>query len=374
MSRFFRRYQYHFILSIVGTLAFSCVFGFLYYVPGRAILLYGPPAGHLSLTDRIEYSTRLVAHGAELTTPLDVNGVERPFSVAPGESVFSISDRLEGEGFISNSQAFFDYAVYTGIDLTIQSGDFNLSPAQSIIDIAQSLQKFSPSDAVLTILPGWRMEEIAASLPSSGLSIDPAAFLEAANEPPQVLAFAAPVTMEGFFFPDTYILPRETTLEQLLDVIARNFTAKLTPDIQNGFTAQGLSVYQAVTLASIVEREAIHSEEAALIASVYLNRIAIGMKLDADPTVQYALGYQYDTGSWWKSPLALTDLQVVSPYNTYLGAGLPPTPISNPSIHSLMAVAYPQTSPYYFFRAACDGSGYHAFAETFEEQIANACP
>ncbi len=374
MSRFFHRYQYHFILSIFATLIFSCIFGLIYYVPARASLLYGPPASGLSISDRIEYATRLISHGDVLTTPQDINGLEQPFRVEPGESVASIADRLQSLDIISDAQAFFDYAVYTGIDLTIQSGDFTLSPAQSIIDIAQALQKFSPTDATLVILPGWRMEEIAASLPTSGLSIDPDAFLAAANTPPQVLAFAAPASMEGFFFPDTYTLPRETTLDQLLDAIGRNFTSKLTTDIQNGFAAQNLSIYQAVTLASIVEREAIHSEEASLIASVYLNRIAIGMKLDADPTIQYALGYQFDNGSWWKSPLALTDLEVISPYNTYLNNGLPPTPISNPGIEALMAVAYPQTTTYYFFRAACDGSGYHAFAETFEEQIANACP
>ena len=180
--------------------------------------------------------------------------------------------------------------------------------------------------------------------------------------------------MEGFFFPDTYTLPRATDVTQLLDVIARNFAASLAPDIQNGFAAQNLSVHQAVTLASIVQREAVHIEEAPLIASVYLNRFAIGMKLDADPTIQYALGYQTETGLWWKSPLALADLKVESPFNTYLNKGLPPAPISNPGIEALRAVAFPQPSPYYFFRAACDGSGYHVFAETFEEQLANGCP
>ena len=373
-TRSMRRYQLYFILGAIALLAFACVFVFIYYVPARATLLYGPPAGHLSISDRIEYSTRLLTHGSELSTPLDVNGIEQTFRVEPGESVASIANRLEGLGLISNAGAFFDYAVYTGIDLTIQSGDFALSPAQSIMGIAQSLQKFNPTDAVLTILPGWRMEEIAASLPTSGLSIDPEAFLNAAQTPPQVLAFAAPTTMEGFFFPDTYTLPRTTTIDQLLDEVARNFTSNLTTDIQNGFAAQNLSVYQGVILASIVEREAIHSEEAPIVASVYLNRISIGMKLDADPTIQYALGYQFDTGSWWKSPLALTDLEVISPYNTYLNNGLPPTPISNPSLDSLMAVAFPQSTPYYFFRATCDGSGYHVFGATFEEQLANGCP
>ncbi|HNF93259.1 MAG TPA: endolytic transglycosylase MltG [Anaerolineales bacterium] len=368
-----RRYQLYFALGLIVLVAFICIFVFIYYVPAQATLLYGPPAGHLSISDRIEYSTRLLSHGIELTTPLNVNGLEQSFRVEPGESVASIANRLEGLGIISSADAFFDYAVYTGIDLTIQSGDFNLSPAQSIVDIAQSLQKFNPSDAVLSILPGWRIEEIAASLPTSGLSIAPETFLAAAQTPPQVLAFAAPTTMEGFFFPDTYTLPRTTTVDQLLDVVARNFTTKLTTDIQNGFAAQNLSVYQGVILASIVQREAVKIEEAPVIASVYLNRISIGMKLDADPTVQYALGYQFDNGSWWKSPLALTDLEVISPYNTYLNNSLPPTPISSPGLEALMAVAYPQSTPYYYFQAACDGSGYHVFVVTYEEQIANGC-
>ncbi len=373
-SRFLRRYQYYFYLAGIVLCLFVAIFAFIYYIPARASLLYGPPAKHLSLSDRVEYSTRLLSYGEELTAPLDTNGSPQPFRIEPGESVRSIADRLEADGIISNAQAFFDYAVYTGIDLTIQSGDFAPSPAQSIVDIARSLQKFSPTDAILSILPGWRMEEIAASLPTSGLDIPPEDFLAAAGFPPQVLAFAEPASMEGFYFPDSYTLPRETTLFQLLEVIGRNFAAKLTPDLQNGFAAQNLSVYEAVTLASIVQREAVHIEEAPLIASVYLNRIAIGMKLDADPTVQYALGYQAENNSWWKSPLALADLEIVSPYNTYLNPGLPPAPISNPGIEALTAVAFPQQSPYYYFRAACDGSGYHVFAETFEEQIANGCP
>lgn len=374
MSQFFRRYQYYFLLSILATLAFSCVFAFVFYVPARASLLYGPPAARLSISDRIEYSARLLMHGDTLIAPLNPNGTEQPFAVTAGESIVSIADRLEGLGLISDANAFYDYVVYTGIDLTIQSGEFTLSPAQSIINIAQALQKFSPADAILTILPGWRMEEIAASLPTSGLTITPEDFLAAANTPPQVLAFAAPVTMEGFFYPDTYTLPRETNVTQLLDVIGRNFTAHLTAEMQNAFTNRGLTVLQAVTLASIVEREAVHMEEAPVIASVYLNRLVIGMKLDADPTVQYALGFQYDTNSWWKSPLSLDDLGVASPFNTYQIAGLPPTPIANPSVEALMAVAYPQSTAYYYFRAACDGSGYHVYAATLEEQIANACP
>lgn len=378
----FRRYQLHFILAFFVIAVLGCGFAFLYYLPARASLLYGPPASHLSVTNRIEYSTRLLSYGDQLTTPFNPNGAETSFPVGQGETVNSIANRLERFGIISSAQAFYDYAVYTGIDLAIQSGDFTLSPAQSIIDIAQTLQKFSPTDATLVILPGWRMEEIAASLPTSGLGITPEAFLTAANTPPQVLAtstwlsagFASPATMEGFFYPDSYTLPRETTVDQLLDTIARNFAAHLTTDMRAAYANQNLTILQAVILASIVEREAVHIEEAPQIASVYLNRLAIGMKLDADPTVQYALGYDIIEQTWWTNPLSLDDLKFDSVYNTYIYSGLPPAPISNPGIEALTAVAYPQPSSYYYFRAACDGSGYHVYAATLEEQIANSCP
>ncbi len=369
-----RRYQLHILLALFVIAVLVCVLAFLYYLPARASLLYGPPASQLSISNRIEYSARLLSYGDELTTPLNASGTEQQFQVEQGESVNSIANRLEVSGFISSSQAFYDYAVYTGIDLTIQSGDFTLSPAQSIIDIAQSLQKFSPADATLVILSGWRMEEIAASLSTSGLEITPEAFLAAAANPPQVLAFLSPTTMEGFFFPDTYVLPRTTTAEQLLDVIARNFVQHLSSDLTTGFESQGLSVYQAVILASIVEREAIHTEESALVASVFINRMNIGMTLGSDPTVQYALGYDSIEQTWWTNPLSLNDLKFDSPYNTYIYAGLPPAPISNPSLDALNAVAFPETSPYYYFQALCDGSGYHTFAITFEEHLANGCP
>jgi UPF0755 protein len=135
-----------------------------------------------------------------------------------------------------------------------------------------------------------------------------------------------------------------------------------------------LNINQAVILASIVERESIQNEEMAWIASVFINRLNIGMTLGSDPTVQYALGYDSLNQTWWKNPLNLDDLKFDSAYNTYLYAGLPPAPISNPSLSALNAVAFPESSPYYYFQARCDGSGYHSFAVTFEEHLANGCP
>jgi peptidoglycan lytic transglycosylase G len=148
----------------------------------------------------------------------------------------------------------------------------------------------------------------------------------------------------------------------------------LTNNIRDGLDRQGLSIYQAVTLASIVEREAVHYDEAPMIASVYLNRLKIGMKLDADPTVQYALGYDAVNQTWWTNPLSVDDLKINSPYNTYATDGLPPTPISNPGLEALRAVAFPAETSYYYFSAKCDDSGYHNFAQTFQEHLQNLCP
>jgi len=114
------------------------------------------------------------------------------------------------------------------------------------------------------------------------------------------------------------------------------------------------------------------ADERPSIASVYLNRLAIGQKLDADPTTQYAIGNTRD-GSWWPR-ITQADYQLNAPYNTYVYTGLPPGPIANPSLSSLRAVVYPATTPYYYFRAACDGSGRHVFSVTYEEHLSKACP
>jgi UPF0755 protein len=153
-----------------------------------------------------------------------------------------------------------------------------------------------------------------------------------------------------------------------------NFESQVTNELRNGFTNQGLDLCRAITLASIVQREAVLAEEMPLIASVFYNRLNSSDVLASDPTVQYALGYNQGQATWWTNPLSLHDLQVDSPYNTYIYAGLPPGPISNPGLEAIQAVAYPAQTSYYYFRSACDGSGHHLFAETFEEHVGNECP
>src|SRR6266498_986732 len=363
------------VLALFILLTLACFLVTILYIPARATWVYGAPAKSLSFPQRIQYSALLLWYDGMLTNPLDRNGAEQTFTVETGESVNSIASRLEVVELIRKADAFRAYLIYSGLDTTIQSGEYKLSPAMSIIEIARKLQDATPEEVTFVILPGWRMEEIAASLTTSGLSFSPEEFLTAARTPhPDYDFLSGASTAEGFLFPDSYIVPRGVTADNFVNGLLRNFALHLTPDIKNAFAKKGLTVYQAVTLASLVQREAVRDEEKPMIASVYLNRYKISMKLDADPTVQYALGYSLINQSWWTSPLSLIDLRVNSPYNTYINTGLPPTPIANPSLDALRAIAFPAETNYLYFRAKCDGSGYHEFSETFDEHLQNGCP
>lgn len=344
------------------------------YIPSRATRVYGPPASSLSFPQRMQYSALLLWYDGLLTQPLDPSGTEQAFTVEVGESVDTVANHLQSVGLIQDAEALRAYMIYSGIDTSMQAGDYKLSTALSAMDIAHQLQDATPEEVTFVVLPGWRLEEIADSLPTSGLSVTSDEFLSTARTPPREYDFLAGAnSIEGFVYPDSYVFARKISVDDMVNTMLRNFSAHLTLDLKNGFQKQGLSVYQAVTLASMVEREAVKEEEQPMIASVYLNRLKIGMKLDADPTVQYAIGYNFLQQSWWTNPLSLLDLQVNSVYNTYKYSGLPPTPIANPSLGALHAVAFPAETTYYFFRAKCDGSGFHIFAETFDEHLQNAC-
>lgn len=365
-------------LIIAGFLVFfalACLFGSLVYIPVRAARVYGPPTPALSIPQRVQYAALLLWYDGLLTQPLDVNGTKQTFTIEVGEPVDSVANHLQAVGLVRDAEAFRSYLIYAGLDTSMQAGEYELSTAMSALDIAHELQDATPEEVTFVVLPGWRMEEIAESLPTSGLPISSDEFLNAARRPPGHFDFLAGAsTGEGFLYPDSYIFSRNiSSAEEMVAAMLRNFNTHLTPDLTNGFEKQGLSVYQAVTLASMVEREAVQDDEQATIASVYLNRFKIGMKLDADPTVQYAIGYNFLQQTWWTNPLSLLDLQVNSVYNTYIYEGLPPTPIANPSLGALRAVAFPAETNYLFFRAKCDGSGFHEFSETFDEHLKNGC-
>lgn len=366
------------ILLIILCLAAIVLGWFAWRLPEQAETTFGPSAPSLGLIQRVYLSAQLTLLSDNLTKANEPNGTDRSFSIQLGESTLSITNRLEQEGFISSSQALRTYLVYSGLDTTLQTGDYHLSPAMTPLEIAQKFRNASSTDVKFRILAGWRIEEIAAALPTSGLDITPEAFQQAAYHPylPPDLTINLPdgASLEGFLYPDLYQFPRSIGVNDFLKGLVVRFSEQNNEELSQGFEKQGLSVFEAVTLASIIQREAIVEEEMPMIASVFYNRLATGMKLDSDPTVQYALGYIPERKGWWKNPLSLEDLQVNSPYNTYLNKGLPPGPISNPSLNAIMAVAFPAQTPYFYFRAACDGSGLHLFSKTFQEHLNKGCP
>jgi len=360
------RYCAIFLLPLIAALGLL----FFYLVilpvsaPGRITAAFGPPSPNLNLFERIGLTLQLYRYSDQLTNPANPFGDLASFQIVLGESPVAVSARLEEQGLIQNADAFRAYLIYSGLDTQIQAGEYTLSPALDSLEIAQALLDPNPAAATLVILAGWRIEEVGAAMPTSGLTIPFEEFIDLAEAE----------SSEGYLLPGAYELPRATDAGALLATLRASFDQAITDELRSGFEQQGLSAHEAVILASIVEREAIVDEEMPLIASVFLNRLNIGMKLDSDPTVQYAIGYNHVQGQWWTNPLSLADLQIDSPYNTYLYPGLPPGPICNPGMNALRAVAFPAQTPYFYFRAACDGSGKHLFAETFEEHQANACP
>jgi UPF0755 protein len=365
-----------FLILVVVCLACGLVASLTVGVQQASVGL-GPAALGLDPIQKALLSAYLVASEPQLNGPAGDSTVAYELVVEPGETAAVVAARLQDEGIVRNAALLRAYLRYRGLDVGIKAGNYSLRGSMSVRQIAEALQTAMPDQSGLTIPEGWRATQIAASLPEQGLAFGGDEFLSAAATPPEDLSFSDElpkgVLLEGFLFPDTYSLSPTTTAPEFVHMMLKDFDDRVTGDIREGFQSQGLDLYQAVTLASIVEREAIVPDERPMIASVFLNRLSAGMNLDADPTVQYALGQQPD-GNWWKAPLRAEDLNVNSPFNTYLYPGLPPGPISNPGIDALRAVASPAQTDYLYFRALCDGSGLHAFASTFEEHLQNACP
>lgn len=346
-------------------------------VPSSISQDFGPPSPRLGTVQRLTLAWELYGSRDNLLQPVDPQGTEQEFSIRMGETANSIAARLEDARLVRSGDSFRNYLVYSGLDTSIQAGNYKLSSAMSAVDLARQLQDATPQEVEFNVLAGWRAEEIAAVLPTSGLQIAPDGFLQVVKNPAAGLApseLGVRGSLEGFLLPGSYRLSRDTRADELVKTLVTQFDQQVGSDLREAFKSHGLNLLQAVTLASIVQREAVVSEEQPIIASVFYNRLAKGMKLDSDPTVQYALGFDAAHSTWWTNPLSSGDLTVNSPYNTYVAAGLPPGPISNPSLSALKAVAYPAQTPYYYFRASCDQSGKHTFSKTYEEHLQNACP
>lgn len=223
---------------------------------------------------------------------------------------------------------------------------------------------------VIAVPVGWRREQVAQAVQNAQTSFTGADFL-AATDPGVSAPFdfvqerPAGQSMEGFLFPGTYTVQNETTAEQFRDMLLEAFAANVSPQMRADAAAQGVTFYQALIIASIVQRETRAPETQPLVASVYHNRYRAGGRLASSVTVQYAVGR---SGAWWPR-LSSSDLQAQSPFNTYNRPGLPPAPIDSPGLSAITAAVYPAQTDYYYHGAACGGGV--AFAATYEEHLAN---
>jgi UPF0755 protein len=271
------------------------------------------------------------------------------FVVKNEEGVREIANNLKAAGLIRDPIVFFLYTRFEGLDKQLQAGDFRLNPAMSMTEVASNLTH-GTLDIWITIPEGLRADEIADLLKAKDPNY---------NESWRPVLDAN----EGYLFPDTYLIPRDADVNLIVTLMRDNFQKKYD-SVKNSKTTT-LTDAQTIIVASIIEKEAMFEQDRPLVASVIMNRLNMGMALQVDPTVAYALGYQTDTKSWWKKELTFDDLKIASPYNTYQNTGLPPTAISNPGLSSIQAALTPAKTDYLYYFS--DKQGHLHFEKTVEE-------
>lgn len=273
------------------------------------------------------------------------------FVIDKGEGIREIGNKLKNQDLIKDPVVFFLFVKQQGMDNKIQAGDFRLSKSMDLKNITQTLTH-GTLDIWITIPEGLRADEISDMLKNKIPNYSETWRLQLEK-------------YEGYLFPDTYLFPREAGVDNIISIMTNNFEKKYATIGQNTV----LTKKQIVTLASLIEREAKFDADRPLVSSVIMNRLNLGMALQIDATIQYALGYQPSEHTWWKKELTEQDLNTNSPYNTKLNTGLPPTPISNPGIAALQAAAYPAKTDYLYYLS--DKYGHNHYEVTYQQHQAD---
>ncbi|NLF03233.1 MAG: endolytic transglycosylase MltG [Anaerolineales bacterium] len=327
----------------------------------------------VSSPDELAIGAYLQARASELAEPAGTDDTPVTFTVEQGETVAQIAERLVTLNLVTDAELFRRYVQYHELDSGIEAGQFTLRQTMTIPQIAKALQEAQRPEQLITVREGLRLEEVA-EIVGAQTTISQDEFIALAtrgwrdiglgSEFDFLAGLPPEATLEGFLFPDTYRLDQNASALDLVNVMLGTFATRVPMDVRAAAGTQGLTVHQMVTLASIIEREAVLEEERPLIAGVYYNRLRSGWLLAADPTVQYGLG---TAGNWWPQ-LSLADLEAGHAYNTYQLVGLPPGPICSPGASAIRAAAYPTETNYFFFLADCQkGDGSHWFSATEEE-------
>lgn len=295
-------------------------------------------------------------------------------TVNTGDSAEEIGRELEDAHVIESDRLFQVVASLLGVSDSMAAGEYEFERGETALNAVLRISNGITASLVVAIPEGLRSEQVGELLEERGV-VTAAEFRATLGETFTASFLAelpAGAGLEGFLFPATYGFPRGATahdvVQQFVDAFDQRYRDEIRPLLGDR------TLRDVGTLASIIEREAVVAGERPIIASVFLNRLEQGLPLQADPTVQYALGSDpasVEQFGYWKRELTLADLAVPSPYNTYVNVGLPPGPISNPGLDSILAALQPADTNYLFFVARPDGS--HVFAATLEEHRQNVC-
>ncbi len=277
--------------------------------------------------------------------------------ITPGSGTEEIALMLKENNLIRSEFWFSQIARLGGYDRRIKAGEYRLSPHLNAGEILDKLVKGEVVLHPVTIPEGYTSEQIADLLSAKGF-VDKEKFLQVVNRSYKIEKLASLTNLEGYLYPDTYNFSRRISEEQIAMIMFEEFKEKVIPIYRKSET--NLSLSQITTLASIIEKEAKNKDERPLISAVFHNRLKRGMKLQACPTVRYAIRENI-------RPLTYDDLQVDSLFNTYIRYGLPPHPISNPGLDSIRAALEPAEVDYLYFVAKGDGS--HHFSSTYSEHL-----
>ena len=278
--------------------------------------------------------------------------------IPKGASLLSISNSLKNQHILTNEKTFLMAVKLLGHETKIPAGKFTLLEPKTNLRIIKQLVAGKPILKKVTLLEGWTMKKIAGVLESE-LGINKMDILSICKNQIFIKNQGIPSkTLEGFLFPETYFFQESDSPEEILSQLTEEYKNNVPEELKNRADSLGFSELEIITLASIIEGEAIYNSERSTISAVYHNRLKLGMKLQADPTIQYIIK---------DSPRRLLnkDLKIDSPYNTYLHNGLPPAPVNNPGKASILAALFPEENEFLYFVAR--GDGYHTFSKTQEE-------
>lgn len=314
----------------------------------------------------------------QITVSASADANQKVFEIKNGSTVNMVSQDLFDQGLIKSKFYFETYIWLNNLQHNLVQGRFYVAPNMNVKEIVGAITKPGMTEKVIRIQEGWNLREIAAYLDLQSLvnkddfygyvttgSYNLKSSYDFLQDKPNL------ADLEGYLFPDTYYYYNNSTIQEITEKMLKNFGNRVDDTMRAEIAKQNRSLFEVVTLASILEKEVMidlsqpeenKNQDMRMVADIFLKRLKDGMPLQSDATINYLLGSSTEQ-------LTVDDLKIENPYNTYLNKGLPPGPIDNPSLYAIKAAIYPIDNPYYYFLTTRDGKV--IYAKTYDEHLQN---